>query len=286
MNIKKLALLLLAAAMLSFVLPSCSKNPEKNTDKNSAENGIVWRGERTYIDGINVDGAKENADNFLYHDGKVYFKTTEYTDGLEDPGGSKIVITIYFVNIDGSGLTSIPIIDSENEYFSNFAISSRGDIVFLDTVMDIGSGTAEYFLKTFSPEGSEISSVNITSAVDSLEDEYFYVRSIAVHESGNIYICSYSYTAAFSPDGKLIFGKKTDDYYGINRLVLSASGDIYGCVYMDGYALKKIDPLTGELGEEIKLTNTQYSYSAVPYGGAGETEIYVDDGTALTALDP
>lgn len=281
MNIKKMVLLLLAAAMLSFVLPSCSKKTENNPDKNFAESGIVWRGERTYIDGIT-----ENADNFLYHDGKVYFKTMEYPDVSEDPGGSRILITLYSVNIDGSGLVSVPIVDSENEYFSNFAINSQGNIVFLETVLDMGSGTPKYFLKTISPDGNEISSADVTDAVDSFEDEYFYVRSIAANESGNIYICSYSYIAAFSSDGKLIFGKKTDDYYGINRLVISASGDIYGCVYMDGYVLKKIDPLTGELGEGAKLTNSGFSYNAVPYGGAGETEIYVDDGTALTALDP
>ena len=281
MNIRKLVLLLLAAAMLSFVLPSCSKNSENNNDKTSAENGIVWRGERTYIDGITG-----TADNFLYNDGKVFFKTTEYPDSAEDPGSSRIVITIYSVNTDGSGLTSVPVIDGESEYFNNFALDSQGNIVFLSTVLDMEAETPEYFLKTISPEGSEISSFNVTAAVDSLEDEYFYVRSIAIDQSENIYICSYSCTAAFSPDGKLIFGKKTDDYYGINRLVISAAGDVYGCVYMDGYVLKKVDPLTGELGEGVKLTNSGFSYNSVPYSGAGETEIYVDDGTALTGLDP
>ena len=221
MNIRKLVLLLLAAAMLGFVLPSCSKSPENNTDRTSAENGIVWRGERTYIDGING-----TAENFLYHDGKVYFKTTEYPDSSEDPNGSRVLITLYSVNTDGSGLTSVPIIDSENEYFSNFAINSQGNIVFLETVLGAEPGISEYFLKTFSPEGSEISSVNITSAVESFEDEYFYVRSIAVDLNGNIYISSPSYIAAFSPDGKLIFGKKADDYYGVNRLVISATGDV------------------------------------------------------------
>lgn len=277
MNIRKLVLLLLAAAMLSFVLPSCSKNLGNDTDKPSAAEGIVWRGQRSYIDGITGD-----ADNFLYHDGRVYFKTTEY------PDDERTVITIHSVNADGSDLVSIPVVDSENEHFNCFVIDGDGNIVLMETVRNISdtSGSRAYLLKKLSPDGEEISSADITDAVDSFADEFFYDGSIAVGRDGNIYIGNYYSISAFSSDGKLIFGKKTDDYYGINRLVVSASGDVYGCVYMDGYVLKKIDPLTGELGGEIKLTNSQYSYNSVPYGGAGETEIYVDDGTSLTSLDP
>ena len=284
MNIKKLVLLLLAAAMLSFVLPSCSKNPGNNTDKTSAENEIVWRGERTYIDGITGE-----ADNFLYHDGRVYFKTTEYPDGSENPDGNKIVITLYSVNTDGSGLTSVPIVDSENEYFSSFALDSDGNIVLMETVSGTEPGISEgagYFLKTFSPDGNEIFSVDITAAVESFETEYFSGRSIAVDGSGNIYIGNYYYIAAFSPEGKLIFGNDTGDSGGIYKFVVSATGDVYGSGYTDGYVLKKIDPVTGKFGDEVKLTNSQYSYMSEPYSGAGETEIYVDDGTSLTALDP
>ncbi|MCH5349418.1 MAG: extracellular solute-binding protein [Oscillospiraceae bacterium] len=283
MNIKKLVLLLLAAAMLSFVLPSCSKSYGNDTEKSSAESGIVWRGERTYIDGIT-----ENAENFLYHDGRVYFRTEEYPEGMESPDGSRVVLTIHSVNTDGSGLVSIPIVDGTDKYFDSFALDGEGNIVLMETVAD-ESGSLEnlsYFLKKFSPEGNELSSVDITDAVNSFADEYFYARGIAVDKNGNVYIGNYYYISAFSPEGKLIFGKDTGNSGGINKLVVSASGDVYGNVYMDGYVLKKIDPVTGELGESIKLSNSEYSYLSVPYSGAGDAEIYVDDGTSLTSIDP
>lgn len=285
-NIRKLALLLLAAAMLGFVLSSCSRNSD--TDRTSAENGTVWRGERTYIDGITIDGVTSRADNFLYHNGRVYFRTEEYPDGMENPDGNRIVITIHSVNADGSDLASVPAVDGKSEYFDCFALDSEGNIVLMEIVTD-ESGSLEnvrYFLKKFSQDVKELSSVDITDAVNSFADGYFYAGGIAVSGNGNIYIGNYSYIAAFSPDGTLIFGKGTGNSGGISKLVTSAAGDVYGSVYMDGYVLKKIDPVTGELGDSVRLSNSQYSYMSVPYSGAGETEIYVDDGTLLTALDP
>lgn len=285
-NIRKMVLLLLAAAMLSFVLPSCSKE-NKNTTPNglSLSGETVWRGQRSYVDGIT-----DEAENFIYHDGRVWFKTTEYPTGREDPDGSKVTITLHSVNTDGSDLKSIPLIDnSTNEYFDRFTLDGDGNIVFMETVYPddpVSSENTTLILKKFSPDGSEISSVDITDAVRSAADEYFYDRSIAVDGSGNIYIANNAYILAFSPDSKLVFSTETEQYGYVNRLVVSASGEVYCTIYQDGYIIKKIDPVTGSLGKYIKLSDTEYDYTSVPYNGYGDTEIYVDNGTSLTALDP
>ncbi|MCH5193169.1 MAG: extracellular solute-binding protein [Oscillospiraceae bacterium] len=289
MNIKKLVLLLLAAAMLSFVLPSCSKDNKKSAvDGLSLTGETVWRGERIYIDGITLNGITRT-DNFLYRDGRVYFKTTEYPDGMEDPSGNRVAVTIHSVNTDGSDLMSIPVVDGKTEYFDCFTLDGDGNIVFMETVITDDSAPPEktaFLLKKFSTDGSELSSVDITDAVKSTADEYFYDRSIAVDGSGNIYIASSTYILAFSPEGKLVFGTETEQFGYVNLLVVSATGDVYGRIYQDGLVIKKIDPVTGELGKDIKLSDTEYDYTSVPYSGAGKTEIYVDNGTSLTSLDP
>ena len=254
-----------------MLLTSCGKSSEISEAENaSSENEIVWRGKRSYI-----ENAGDEYDNFIYHDGKFYFMSYEYPEN-----------NIYKTSICCSEIDSVPkkiITSDENNYLDSFAIDNDGNIIFAETSV-IDDKSRKLFLKKSAPDGTKISSFDITEYLENISDHFYNISDIAVDGSGNIFLANYMLISAFSPDGKFIFGKETDSG-NISKLIVSAGGDVYAQIYSDGYYIKKIDPQSGSFGEEIHLSDSGHDYDTVPYNGFENDDIYFDDGTSLCAFD-
>ncbi len=254
-----------------MLLTSCGKSSEISEAENaSSENNTVWRGKRSYI-----ENAGDEYDDFIYRDGKFYFMSYEYPEN-----------GAYKTSICCSGIDGAPkkIITSDgNNYIDSFAIDNDGNIIFAETSV-IDEKSRKLFLKRSAPDGTEISSFDITEYLENISDHFYNISDIAVDGNGNIYLANYMLISAFSSDGKFIFGKNTDNEY-ISKLIVSAGGDVYAQIYSDGYYIKKTDPQSGEFGEEIHLSDNGQDYETVPYNGFENDDIYFDDGTSLCAFD-
>lgn len=269
MNIKKMTALLLCVTMLT-ACTGADTQPKEQPLSSPAQ--TVWRGKRTYIEGTSGE-----ADNFMYYGGRVYFTTITYPDDMTAD------IDLNIVNADGSGLVVKDLAEGTVNA-DGFSIDGEGNIIYGESVMDTQTRQVKTVLKKLSGEGELISELDITDAVSELSDGYFTVNATACGSDGNIYVGNYSAIAAFTPEGGTIFAADTgnDNLMG---LLMTPDGEIFATVYADGYCIKRVDPLTGEPGEPVKLTDSYNSYDCTPYSGSGETDIYVDNGSALDSLD-
>lgn len=245
-----------------FIFTAC-----KNRD--GAAQSTVYKSETVEI----ASEIMGDFDSFTYSGGKIYFLSEVIPSDEEN-------YSAYYLNsadTDGKNFSS-KLLSEDDKYICNPRFGADGTLYYVK-VWENGSGH-EYALCEVSPEG-ETTETDITEAVNSCDSEFY--PSIIFADENDIYISDRDSIIVLSHDGALKkFIPDAADGGVIWEIVRGSSGRVY-IFYFNGYgyALKYID------GQDYALKTADFSvdgYSSSVFGGRGDAELFVSDGTALYSL--
>ncbi len=255
----RLAALLCSAA---FILTACKRSDE-------AAPSTVYKSETAEI----ASEIMGDFDSFTYSGGKIYFLSEVIPSDEEN-------YSAYYLNsadTNGENFTS-ELISEGDKYICSPSFGADGALYYVSSQEN--GDKYKYSLWEASPDGKK-TETDITEAVDSCDPDFF--PSIIFADENDIYISDRDSIIVLSHDGALkkIISDAADGG-GIWDIVRGSSGRVY-IYYFNGYgyALKYID------GQDYALKTADFSvdgYSSMVFGGRGDAELFVSDGTALYSL--
>ncbi|MCM1382767.1 MAG: extracellular solute-binding protein, partial [Muribaculaceae bacterium] len=287
---RKILAAVLSAAMSVTLLSACKKDGSDVTNAGSSANlsGTVYRS-KSSVAGELSGGAAETADGFVLREGRLYFLTSK-SESYNENGGyyEKVFYSLNSVNLDGTDLQTVPINNGETAV-SNFDFDGEGNVVFIETIFQESGGetSSDYVLKKIKTDGTPVTEIDITNALNEHAAEYFSPESVAVDVSGNIVVDGYLQLIILDSGGNFLFDVKFNN--GVRKLVKSSKGEVYASAYgEESYSeFYKINMSEKNIGENIDIVQGyDFDYDIVPYNGYGDGEnIFVTDGDNLYNFD-
>lgn len=166
-------------------------------------------------------------------------------------------------------------------YVGSFAIASDGTIWMVveesfDDYTDPDNPIYEYTtgIRQYSPEGEVLTSITTKDLMP--DAEYAYVNNLAI-EGNTLYInCSQTIVVADATSGEVLF-KIQDDVNYFSNVMPIGDGEVVVFYYdsqTGNQVLKKIDPVTKSLGEEVKVNTEGNVYFDQVMQGDGDYLLY------------
>lgn len=207
---------------------------------------------------------------------------------------------LYFVNYDGTikkleGYKPLPAPENTENYASftsnsslaGIALNADGNLLLIEMVYSswydgpegVASDSEEYwnnfkyvqnyYIRTLSPDGSELSSAQIPVA----EGSYLSAYNAQADADGNLLISGDNSLMAIAPDGTTAYTITSDSY--IQSFVRLRDGRLGAMTYGDtGMCLMVVDTDAKSLGEQIPLPYDAYNLVS----GGGDYDLYYTSG--------
>ncbi|MHB1151787.1 MAG: ABC transporter substrate-binding protein [Eubacteriales bacterium] len=268
------ALIIAVIFLLPFVLTGCKSADEVTKTKLNH----VYKSEF-----ITMPDEAQSLERLFILNGKLYFTGYSYTD-------EKSQNILYSMEQDGTNLTEIMTFDSTNSYMTALAMLSDGAIwaVLSSSVMkeDTGEYSENFSLVKYAADGTELLNLNLKDIITDRENLYIY--SLNGDSKGNLYIIMESSIYILDSEGKLKKTATVENGY-VNNIKVDAADNVF-VLYNDSTTyktiVKKLDPDTGNLGEDFSFGSAaNYSYSMTTGGEGSSYDFYYNNSVALCGFE-
>jgi len=288
-SLKRKQIIFAVAIISALLMSGCARDTNSEADIDSiitTPGGSSNLPESVYISEIiefpTLPCGKENIDNVLLANGKVYF--TAWGDADED--AKFITHSLYSMDVNGSNLLQLPNYipalfspDMANGFVIVTALHADSEgflwVAEMRGSEDTGSsnGSLEHFLRKLDDTGAEISIFNISGHAE--RKDFFYVNTLNVDYAGNIYIASGTDIYILDNRGVFIFGFDNPDWAA--NLIRLSDGIVAFISQQEGNVfLKKIDIERKTWGEIIRLPSNIPRAQSVFSGTADYLYLYND----------
>lgn len=288
--LKRTAAVVLASVM-AFSMAACGDKTEDTVQTNTMPE-FVYVPEYIELEG----GENVNLHNAVMAQDSLYYLTYEYN---EEEMSSTTKLCRYNP-MEGGAAAQVPLDLGENGNINTFAVDKDGNIYLYMEDYSAVEGTAEAadsmaaaagelgnnpksFIAKFDAQGTLVYEQEITEVMQE-DEENSYVNSMAVDESGRLYLSCSNLVRLFESDGSYQGSIDMQDNW-INSMGKGKDGKVYVTYFGSGsgMTLTEVD-FTGK-----KLGN---SYENFPSGNGsgslspgGEKDFLIQDGTKLMEYD-
>ncbi len=266
---KKMLCLFLAAGCLVQVV-GCGKDSEGGKNGQDEGKDYVYVAEFQSIEAENMGTPVVSGDTVYYTNGTYNEEMDEYKQ------------TVCAIKEGETKPTVLPIEIDVNTYVSNLNLDAEGNLLL---TLNASEGEGEnlkqsYFVKTYKPDGTEISSIDITSLGEGME--YFYVQYLVKDAEGNIFLSTgESNIFILDKDGNKKGQVMCDNW--VNSLFIMPNGKAAVSYWGNDGAttLAEIDPATNSFGKTYaNVPETNYGF-----GVADENILLASSGNSLYKYD-
>lgn len=141
-----------------------------------------------------------------------------------------------------------------------------------------------YFLRQLDETGAEISRIDLNALKEHSENEYFYINSVCMDGTGNIYVSSDRIVMVLDSSGELLFTLEVEDW--VETVVQLADGRVAAAYYKyeedrGGQVLHIIDTAKKDWGECYPSNGNMYNAIT----GSGDYDLYYNDSSTFSGYD-
>ncbi|MDD4774796.1 MAG: extracellular solute-binding protein, partial [Eubacteriales bacterium] len=288
MNINKktmslLCLIVTAAMLMCF---ACKEKTEPEAGPVTARVTNVYRTEF-----LTLPENYNSTNNIFVSGERLYILCMEIID-TENYTSQPV---LYSLDLNGENPESEVLVpSSENTHIQQFALSSDGSRVFIESSYDPDTQSQTFLLTKTSADGSLVFSEDAQDMFpDTAADPvyggmpWFNIGSMAVGGDGIIYLASDAAIVAVSPEGDKLFDIAVNG--NIRELNAAADGRVLAGFYDwsgsgGGMTLKYIDTQKKDFGETAKLPESLALNNYDTYIGPGY-DFYLKDQTSVYGCD-
>lgn len=266
-KIRKTAVLCAAALMAAAALWGCgSREAEKETGESSREERYIYVPEYRTLSGKDIYVSNMT----IGEEGNIFYLKGDGT-------GASLV----HLNLNTDESTEIPMELADGEYPSAMGRDAAGNIL-LGTVSYHQSTDAQeikiedVIIKKLSPDGSEITSLNVGDIFRQQPD--FYISSMLCDGEDNYYICTGQDIFVIGKEGNLLFQAAAGQY--ISSMFLRKDGKIGAAYYgSNQFEMKEVSLET----KGLKDVNSKVPFAYGVYRKGQDTDLlYTADGSLYT----
>ncbi len=289
MKATKKAVLAGAAFLMMASLAACGK--DKKTGNEIDLKDMTFEAETVNLDGVEGDAKEiEIMGDRLYLHTSQYTDTTDYPDDWVDgepPEGadesvwdgieytSVVKDSLFSMATDGTDVKELLTIEADSEKdgdIRSITPTASGEVIVLYARYSDSDGSNEFNMEVYDQNGKKQSELSLSDLVDPEE----YITGLVTDDEDRIYLKCDQKVVVIDQEGKQLFEVDFTNY--VSDIIKDKNGDVMVHYYEEGESqLKKIDVQKKGLGELVEAGSRVSSI----YGGGGDYDYFVDDGSSL-----